>query len=67
MIASRTGGVTSCQNERSQHQNKDRAMQILRAKLAELQREEREAELVPQRHPVEAVPTASEQGHMDSP
>ena len=40
-----TGVVTSCQNERSQHQNKDRAMQILRAKLAELQREEREAEL----------------------
>lgn len=40
-----TGIVTSCQNERSQHQNKDRAMQILRAKLAELQREEREAEL----------------------
>jgi peptide chain release factor 2 len=40
-----TGVVTSCQNERSQHQNKDRAMQILRAKLAELQREQREAEL----------------------
>ncbi len=40
-----TGIVTSCQNERSQHQNKDRAMQILRAKLAERQREERVAEL----------------------
>jgi peptide chain release factor 2 len=40
-----TGVVTSCQNERSQHQNKDRAMQILRAKLAELQRLERLAEL----------------------
>ena len=40
-----TGIVTSCQNERSQHQNKDRAMQILKVKLVERQREEREAEL----------------------
>ncbi len=40
-----TGIVTSCQNERSQHQNKDVAMQMLRVKLAERQREEREAEL----------------------
>ena len=40
-----TGVVSSCQNERSKHQNKDRAMQILKAKLAELEREKREAEL----------------------
>jgi peptide chain release factor 2 len=40
-----TGIVVSCQNQRSQHQNKARAMQILAAKLAEVQREERRAEL----------------------
>jgi len=40
-----TGVVVSCQNERSQHQNKARAMQILANKLAELQRAERQAEL----------------------
>jgi peptide chain release factor 2 len=40
-----TGVVSSCQNERSQHQNKDRAMQVLKAKLAELEREKREEEL----------------------
>jgi peptide chain release factor 2 len=40
-----TGVVVSCQNQRSQHQNKDKAMQILRAKLADLQRAERAAEL----------------------
>ncbi|MGH9274223.1 MAG: peptide chain release factor 2 [Acidimicrobiales bacterium] len=40
-----TGVVVSCQNERSQMQNKAKAMQILAAKLAERQREERQAEL----------------------
>ncbi len=40
-----TGIVVSCQNERSQHQNRAKAMQILGAKLAARQREERRAEL----------------------
>ncbi len=40
-----TGIVVSCQNERSQHQNKAKAMQILGAKLADRARTERQAEL----------------------
>ena len=40
-----TGTVVAVQNERSQHQNKAKAMQILASKLAALQREERQAEL----------------------
>jgi peptide chain release factor 2 len=40
-----TGLVVAVQNERSQHQNKAKAMQILAAKLAERAREERRAEL----------------------
>jgi len=40
-----TGIVVSVQNERSQHQNKAKAMQILGAKLAERQRAERRSEI----------------------
>jgi len=35
-----TGIVVSCQNERSQLQNKDRALRMLRAKLAQLAQEQ---------------------------
>ena len=40
-----TGIVVSCQNERSQHQNRARAMQILAARLADVARDERRAEM----------------------
>ena len=40
-----TGVVVQCQNERSQHQNKDKAMQMLRGKLLAIKAAEEEAKL----------------------
>jgi len=40
-----TGTVAACQNERSQVQNKETAMKMLKAKLAEIREEERMAQI----------------------
>jgi peptide chain release factor 1 len=44
-----SGIVVECQDERSQHKNKDRAMKILRAKLFEIEQEKQSAAIAAER------------------
>lgn len=50
-----TGIVVTCQNERSQHKNRDAAMKVLAAKLGEIQREENEQRVAELRGDVRAI------------
>jgi len=55
-----TGIVVQCQNERSQTSNKQTAMRILRSRLAELEQENREAELAKERGAVQEADFGSQ-------
>src|SRR5207344_788637 len=55
-----TGIVVQCQNERSQSANKQTAMRVLRSRLAELEQENREAELAKERGAVQEADFGSQ-------
>ncbi|MBR2316234.1 MAG: peptide chain release factor 1 [Clostridia bacterium] len=44
-----TGTVVECQDERSQHKNKDKAMRILRSKILEAEREKQQSSIAGER------------------
>ncbi|HSK47961.1 MAG TPA: peptide chain release factor 2 [Coriobacteriia bacterium] len=55
-----SGLVVTCQNEKSQHKNKDAAMKILRSRLYEIEKEKREAELDELRGPKQEISFGSQ-------
>ncbi len=55
-----TGIIVSCQNERSQHQNREVAMKVLKARLLEKERRESEAKLAELRGEKRAIEWGSQ-------
>jgi len=55
-----SGLVVTCQNEKSQHKNKDAAMKILRARLYEIEKAKRDAEIDELRGPKREITFGSQ-------
>lgn len=55
-----TGTVVTCQNEKSQHKNKESAFKILRARLYEIEKQRRDTELEQLRGPKQEITWGSQ-------
>jgi peptide chain release factor 2 len=55
-----TGLIAQCQNERSQHQNKQTALKILKARIYDLEREKKDQELQKQNAPKKKIEWGSQ-------